>query len=378
MFISMLIKEIKLFSRNKGSLVMMFAFPIILITILGVALESMIGGDINFFDNSKVLYIIKDSTYEDEFNSFKETMKNEFDGLMFEESKHLKEAKNLVSNNEAICFISIEKNGYSYFRNEKNENQSSKIFRSIFEGVIDKHTLVDVIMKNDPSTVSNITKNEADKYIDEISVGNRSITSIDYYTFAELALIILYVSAIVGESVVSEKELGTLNRIGISDSSTLKLILSKISLGVIIVAIQITVVYFYSTIVLKAYWGDNTISMIFNLLCLGVFSSVLGALVGILVKDGKTLNGILNVMIVIMCLFGGCYTPLSMVKSIPILGDLAIVSPVYWINSSLISLSTNVVDTYSNVAVSITLGSSIIFIAIYLIYSHIKRRNNIA
>ncbi|WP_042274327.1 ABC transporter permease [[Clostridium] dakarense] len=377
MFISMVIKELKLFSRNKGSLVMMFAFPIILITILGVALENMIGGDINIFDDSKVLYIIEDSKYEDGFKGFKETMEDEFEGLIFEETKNIEESKKLVLDNKAMCFISVNKDGYSYFRNENREYQNSKIFRSIFEGVIDKYALVDVVMKNDPTIISSITKDEANKYTDEISVGNRAITSIDYYTFAELALIILYVSAIVGESVVNEKELGTFNRISLSNTSTLKLILSKMTLGLIIVAIQILVVYFYSTIVLKAHWGDNLLFMIFNLLCLGVFSSVLGVVVGMIIKDGKTLNGILNVVIVIMCLFGGCYTPLSMVKSIPVLGDVAIVSPVYWINSSLISLSTGVVDTYSKVAISITLGLSVILVGIYLIYSKIKRRDNL-
>lgn len=378
MFISMVIKELKLFSRNKGSLVMMFAFPIILITILGFALESMMGSDINFFDDSKVIYIIEDSKYEAGFNIFKETMEDEFDGLIFEETKDIEESKKLVLDNKAMCFISITNDGYSYFRNEKGESQNSKIFRSIFEGVINKYALIDVVMKNDPAIISSITKDEADKYTDEITVGNRTIISIDYYTFAELALIILYVSAIVGESVVNEKKLGTFNRISLSNASTLKLILSKISLGLIIVSIQILVVYFYSTIVLKAHWGENYLYMIFNLLCLGIFSSVLGVVVGMIIKDGKTLNGILNIIIVIMCLFGGSYTPLSMVKSIPVLGDIAIISPVYWINSSLISLSTGVTDTYSKVAISITLGLSFILVFIYLIYSKTKRRDTLA
>lgn len=372
MFISMVIKELKLFSRDKGSVIMMFAFPIILITILGFALESLMGGDINIFDNSKVIYTIEDDTYKSGFNSFIETMESEFDGLIFEKSKDIEESKRLVSDNKAMCFISVTTDGYSYYRNENGESKSSKIFRSIFEGVIDKYALIDVVMKNDPSMISSITKDEADKYTKDLIVGNRSVTSIDYYTFAELALIILYVSSIVGESVVKEKELETLSRISLTNTSTLKLVLSKITLGLIIAATQIIIVYIYSTIVLDAHWGDKPISMIFNLLCLGVFSSVLGAVVGMIINDGKSLNGVLNVLIIGMCFFGGCYTPLSVIKSIPVLGGFSVVSPIYWVNSSLISLSTGVNDIYSSITITLTLGLSIFLVGIYLIYSKMK------
>ena len=46
--------------------------------------------------------------------------------------------------------------------------------------------------------------------------GARDITSSEYYTFAELALIIFYVSGIVGESVYNENKLTTINRIRLS------------------------------------------------------------------------------------------------------------------------------------------------------------------
>lgn len=377
MFISMIIKEIKLFVRSKGSLLMMFAFPIILITILGFALDAMMSGDANFFNDSKVIYEIQGSTYADGFNNFKDTMENQFEGLTFEKSTNSEESQNLVSDNKALCFITIDDNGYTYFRNEKGEPQSSKIFRSIFEGVIDKYSLIDVVVKNDPSIINSITKEESEKYTKDIAVGNRPVTSIDYYTFAELALIILYVSSIVGDSVVKEKELGTSNRVALTDVSYLKLIVSKILFGVIIAATQIVVIYFYSTWILDAQWGDKVFPMIFNLMSLGVFASVLGAVVGMTLKDGKSLNGVLNVIIVIICLFGGCYTPLSMIKSIPVLGDLAVISPIYWINSSLISLSTGVKDIYSSTALIMTLGLSVVLVTLYIIYTKLKGRGKL-
>ena len=59
--------------------------------------------------------------------------------------------------------------------------------------------------------------------------GARDITSSEYYTFAELALIIFYVAGIVGESVYKEKQLTTINRIRLSRMKESFLIGAKVT-----------------------------------------------------------------------------------------------------------------------------------------------------
>lgn len=373
MFISMLKKEIIQFLRNKGNVIMMFIFPIALITILGFALESMMSSSIDIFNYAKVYYNVKEhSKYEEGFEEFSKNIKKEFEDIEIEETNDIKKAKDEVNNNKAYALITIDEDGFEYFRNENGESTGAQIFRSIFEGVVQNYSMIDLVINNNPQMFNDIFDEQVNKYTKNIQVGTHTITSVDYYTFAELALIILYVSIIVGESVIKEKELKTIDRIAISKATNLKLILSKISLGIIIGTIQILIVYIYSTVALKANWGNNIIPMIINLLSLTLFASVVGAVCGIIVKDGKSLNGILNTFIIITCLLGGCYTPIAMIKSIPIIGNLTVISPIYWVNSALISLSTGVADIYTKVSLTLCFSISTILILIVLISKKLK------
>ena len=75
--LSMIEKELKQFFRDKGSVIMMFIFPIALITCLSFSLKSFMGGAYNFF-RKKVLYTIENnSKYEEGFNEFKEEFEKE-------------------------------------------------------------------------------------------------------------------------------------------------------------------------------------------------------------------------------------------------------------------------------------------------------------
>ncbi|MGL5150822.1 MAG: ABC transporter permease [Clostridium sp.] len=375
MFIKLLGKEITQFRRNKGNILLMFLFPIILITILGTALSSMMGSGVDIFNDGKIYYTItEESHYSDGFKELITGFENEFEDIVFEETISPSKAEEDVNNNKAYAYVTITSQGYKYYRNPTGETTQSKIFRSIFENVINKYTLIDIAKENNPQSLQEILSAESKSVINNVNVGNRAVSAVDYYTFAELALIILYISIIVGESVCKEKEEGTYNRIAISKAHPLTIILSKITLGIVVGVIQIITVYIYSSFILDAKWGDNLLPMLANLLCLTIFASVLGAFIGSLMKNSGSLNGALNMVIVFSCLLGGCYTPISMIKAIPVLGNLTVISPIYWVNSALISLSTGVKDKFSIVAISLTLGLSIVMIIIYLcLYSRNRR-----
>ena len=62
----------------------------------------------------------------------------------------------------------------------------------------------------------------------------RNITSTEFYIFAELALIILYLTTTVFESVYKENTLSTINRIKLSNSSEHMIILAKVAMGCMI------------------------------------------------------------------------------------------------------------------------------------------------
>lgn len=373
MYIYMLKKEIKLFARDRINLVMLFVFPIVLVTVLGYALDGLMESDFDIFEDGKIYYTVEgESDYKKGFDMFKDAFKKEFDDVSFIEASDIDKAKSDVKNNKAYALITIDKDGYEYYRNPTGEDMSSKVFRGIFEGVLDDYSLVELTSEKNPAMIQSILDRKIKDYTKDIKVGTHSISSLDYYTFAELALIILYVSAVVGESVVNEREYQTINRIKMSEKGHVVGTLAKVTLGILVGIIQVIVVYIYSTIVLDSRWGDNLVPIIVNLMFFILFSSMLGLFIATISKDGKSMNSLLNSLTIILCLFGGAYTPLSVLKSIPGISTLTLFSPVYWVISSLISISTGVKDVYSSTLIGICVGFSLLTLIIVVIKQNKK------
>lgn len=373
MYIYMLKKEIKLFARDRINLVMLFVFPIVLVTVLGYALDGLMESDFDIFEDGKIYYTVEgESDYKKGFDMFKDAFKKEFDDVSFIEASDIDKAKSDVKNNKAYALITIDKDGYEYYRNPTGEDMSSKVFRGIFEGVLDDYSLVELTSEKNPAMIQSILDRKIKDYTKDIKVGTHSISSLDYYTFAELALIILYVSAVVGESVVNEREYQTINRIKMSEKGHVVGTLAKVTLGILVGIIQVIVVYIYSTIVLDSRWGDNLVPIIVNLMFFILFSSMLGLFIATISKDGKSMNSLLSSLIIILCLFGGAYTPLSVLKSIPGISTLTLFSPVYWVISSLISISTGVKDVYSSTLIGICVGFSLLTLIIVVIKQNKK------
>ena len=373
MFFNLLKKEIIQFSRDKGNIIMMFIFPILLITVLGYALDSLMSSSYDIFEDGKVYYYVEDkSDYEEGFKEFAKGFEKEFEDVKFIEAKNTDKAKEDVNENTAYGLITIDNDGFEYYRNPNGEKTGAKIFREIFEGIINDYSLINLVIDTNPMMINEIINEKSKEYTKENKVGERPISSIDYYTFAELCLIILYIADIVGQSVIREKEIKTINRINISTGGKVKVLLSKLTLGMIIGIIQIGIVYVYSTNILDANWGENLLPIMINLICFTLFATMLGIGLGTFTKDGKVLSGILSPLIIIICLLGGAYMPLSVLKSIPVFSTLTQISPIYWINSALISISIGVNDNYSKIAIGICLSFALLIFILILIKDNKK------
>ena len=113
------------------------------------------------------------------------------------------------------------------------------------------------------------------------------------------------------------------------------MIFSKIALGIIISILQIILVYIYTTLILKVNWGENTLKFILLFIVFGLFSSMLGAIVGISCKTDTAVAGILNGIMYLICILGGCFSTRLMITKVPILNKLMYLSPIYWINTAI-------------------------------------------
>lgn len=381
MFLSLLKKEIKQFCRSKSDLLLLFLFPILLITTLSVGLGNMMTTSGDAFDTDgevvKIYYTIEGSSkYKEGFNSFMTGVKETID-VEFEEEPSLGEVIEKVDNYEGLMHINVGDEGFNIYTSKKGEKLNAKIFRGIFEGVLNEYAIYNTIGEYNPKAFASLVKNKYDDYVvKETGSVTRNVSSAEYYTFAELALIILFVSQTVGESVYKENQLRTINRIRLSKVKESTMIASKVMLGVGISVVQTLLIYVYSSTVLGVDWGENTLKFMLLFIIFGIFASVLGVVVGLMSKKDTTIGGILSMIIFVVCALGGCYTPMSMIVTVPILNQIMFISPIYWINTATSSMICGLQTDAYLIALIIPIILSMICVMIY--FTILKKKGGIA
>lgn len=376
MFISLIKKEFLHFIRNKANLLMLFIFPIILITTLSFGLEDMMNSTSSVFekgDKDSIVYYRMDKgcEYEEGFNTFKKEISKEI-YIDFKEKKLTDKVKEQVDNYDAIVHIDISDDGFKVYSSSKGDSTKSKIVKGIFEGLVNQISSYHTIYKNNPEAFKNLIEKKVNVIVDE-NKGLRNASSSEYYTFAELGLIILYIATVVSESVANENKFTTINRLRLSKLKESYILLAKVIMGVIIGILQTLLVYIYSSNVLNVDWGNNTLKFMGIYVALSFFASMLGALVGICSKnEGSASSGILNGLIVFFCAFGGCYTPLFIVLSSPAMEWVAKISPLYWINTATSSMVCGIETSAYIIAIIYPIVFSIVALILYLIINKSK------
>ena len=243
------------------------------------------------------------------------------------------------------------------------------MFKSMLESLFNQYGAYGTIVELNPESFRNLVQNAYDEYVVSEDVnGKRTVTAAEYYTFAELVLIILYISSITSISLYKEKYLNTMSRMKICNISYVSILTSKVILGIIIGIIQISVVFIVSRFMLNVNWGNNLGSIFLVLICLIIFSSILGVVTSVIFKDHKTSTSVCNILIIIMGLLGGSYMPISLITSSPITNLVAKISPTYWANISILSLSYGIKTIYPYISIIISIGLSAFLTLIGLIF----------
>ena len=266
--------------------------------------------------------------------------------VKFIENKNYKEAINDVNNNKAICFMDIYDNKINYFRNEKKESTESKIFRNLYEQYRRKYSFLQTISKSNLNQMTNLSNYQMKILLKDENINEEEINSYTYYTFAELILIILYISTLTSISMYKERFLHTMTRLKVSGTNKFNILASKIALGIIIGLMQTLVVYIVSTKLLNVNWGDNLTYIMLVLISFIIFSSVLGIFISMIFHNQKTAYTVNNILIIIMGLLGGSYVPICLVKSSKITSFLCNIMPNYWANIALLGLHYNMETKY--------------------------------
>lgn len=376
---SLIKKEIMYFFRNKSNVVTMFIFPVVLIVIMGFSLNGLMNVDTNIFENKKVYYKINDSNtknkYLELFKSFKDSFEEELN-IEFQEITEENYGKDSVDKYEVLAFISVDEDKYDFYRNYKKEDSAQKIFRNIFQQYLESYSTINIALEKNSNILKEIKETEG--IVKDEGISNEGISSFTYYTFAELVLIIVYISQITSVSTYNEGLEKTYLRLKVSKANEITIILAKLILGIVVGMLQILMVYFISTVFLNISWGENIKEIIAILTALIIFSSILGITIGYIFKDSKAASSVINILLIILGLLGGSYLPISLIKSNAVTSLLCKFTPTYWANISLLSLSSGIKTNYSIISIAISLELSLILLIICVLSNSFKVGDKLA
>lgn len=361
---NIVLKEIKHIVRNKQIMVIMIAFPIALMWILGTAFSGVMGGDSLMFENTKVAYSVNGEGQRAQ--AFEDFMKKtEEMGIKATRIQDYDKGINSVKETEYACYIDFNnsENKISLFKNERYNLEASFV-EGVFQAFVQKYNVISEIAKVNPEAVREVLKEDSKKYVQVKSIDRKKQPrAIDYYGITMTTLIIMYGSMAGGFGINGERTNKTRNRILASPIKKYEFFIGK-NIGTFVGLIfQLLIVIVFSRFVLGVDYGGNP-ALVYLIMASEAFMSVaMGVGVAFIFKSEAAVSGVLNMIIPFMIFLGGGYVPLEQINS-EVLFNLAKISPVRWANDTIFKIIyagdvSNVVTT-----ISINLIAALVFLTI--------------
>ncbi len=377
--LSIIIKDFKTILSDKQAIIITMLMPLILMTILSMALKgSFIGSDDLEVEKINIAVVKKYNENNDNLvfeKSMKERLGITFDSnevnpeeIFFKdflESDKVSELLHYIveEENEAIKLLNegevsavvilpdkfiydMKINLLTPFRNNVNikvlthadKTVAGEIVTSIMKAyinsmssiIIGKNVLIESVSANDLGEKGYDNMEEImegmSSLMEGINVniekatveGKGSVNSAEYYTVAMMSMFILFAAGQGGRMLLEEKDNQTYQRMIIADITKIHVLAGKFFTVFLIASIQILIMIVFSYFALKVKWTDYR--LVFFLSITSAFAVAgLGIFIGSLTyKMGnyKLANTFENVIIQIMALLGGSFFPIDVLPEV--------------------------------------------------------------
>lgn len=280
---------------NVKILLRMVFFPLLLILIIGVSLNSFYSST-NYSSETIEVHCETNTA----FNDFQNFIKSD---TAFKNNIFLKRASgklvevNKLNKGDISAYIELNNNfsvGTVYVH--RLDSYDTSYIKEIVSSYENSKKL-DVLNINDKKNVKEIA----------LDLKNKKPKSIDYYSVTMLVLIMFY-GAFYGVSLISEDEAknieGRIKGLPISEK---KYIIGKIIGSVSIVFVQAVLILFISKYVYKANWGNNLPQLLLILALFSFFVINVGTFIQVITRDDSTGRYIINVLTPFFTFISGGY-----------------------------------------------------------------------
>jgi ABC-2 type transport system permease protein len=308
----------------------------------------------------KVLYSTDNTAIDNEFRGFMSA--NAPRNMQLIPTGNMEIAKEAIRNHKYCCYIRLSdvNKPAQLYKNEQFPFEAGLVENLANNFMQNRHWNAGV-RKNNQALPQALAKHG--NYIEVKPFAGHRPGAIDYYAINMLTLFAIVAMFIGALSIKEEKGRKTGARLICSPVKKYEILIGKI-LGIFTTTIlQSAVIFIFSVVVLRAYWGTH-LGTILLILATGIFMAVsIGIGLAFAIKqDQLVMFGIMNILIPVFSTLGGSYFSIDgLGKAVIRVADLC---PLRWINQAIMGVAFR--NDFHLVAATITINLSLAVVFIVL------------
>lgn len=307
------ISTIKRNFRDKKAMFRSIMMPILMIIVLGTALNSAFEGQ--KLDKFDVCYLNQDSGSEaNEFNKFLKNGEIK-DIINVREVSSIEEGEKLIQDKKAVSLIVVPKD-YS-LKLKSGENVTIEIYNTkykdfkneIVENIVDAYNSAgNAVMAVAKLNVKNLSYTRYASVAESIiSTEGKAPRAIDYYGVAMLILAIMNSAAFAADMVSEDYFENVGVRVKASPVKTYERLLGKILGCVFDIFIKGIIIVAFSKLAYGVNWGENFGMLALIIISAAVFSTIFGMFMTMAVGNGNRASGIIGILNNVFTFIAGGY-----------------------------------------------------------------------
>ncbi|WP_407408477.1 ABC transporter permease [Peribacillus sp.] len=327
-------KDFKIRAMDRRGFMTMLIMPLILTLILGMALKDIFGGDEGFRETSVGLYVDKKDPMAD---ALKQDVLEKTEFLTLKTVDSEEKLKEMVKKEEVEVGILIPAEwGANLDEAVLYSNQDTQLKATVVESIISSFTeRVQTISKTSEAVMKNATQTQAvatgegagketaervsmeltesgkvDMEVGNQSVGETSISSMQYYAAAMLVMFLLFNVTLGAKSMIQERHIDTLARLNSAPMNQYSILIGKF-LGTLYFAfIQLLLFYVATSLFFNVNWGESRGQVVAFGFMYSVAVAGLSMLLAAFIKREKTADLISGIGIQLFAIVGGSMLPI--------------------------------------------------------------------
>ncbi|MGM9957460.1 MAG: ABC transporter permease [Peribacillus sp.] len=327
-------KDFKIRAMDRRGFMTMLIMPLILTLILGMALKDIFGGDEGFRETSVGLYVDKKDPMAD---ALKQDVLEKTEFLTLKTVDSEEKLKEMVKKEEVEVGILIPAEwGANLDEAVLYSNQDTQLKATVVESIISSFTeRVQTISKTSEAVMKNATQTQAvatgegagketaervsmeltesgkvDMEVGNQSVGETSISSMQYYAAAMLVMFLLFNVTLGAKSMIQERHTDTLARLNSAPMNQYSILIGKF-LGTLYFAfIQLLLFYVATSLFFNVNWGESRGQVVAFGFMYSVAVAGLSMLLAAFIRKEKTADLISGIGIQLFAIVGGSMLPI--------------------------------------------------------------------